>query len=64
MPPVLTLSTAAALLKTRAALQLENIALCYQIGVLERSVKRPRLNSFDGVFVEVAHVSGAIGVQR
>ncbi|MGH9631971.1 MAG: integrase core domain-containing protein [Bryobacteraceae bacterium] len=41
------LATAAALLKTRAALQLENIALRHQIGVLQRSVKRPRLKPSD-----------------
>ena len=36
-----------ALLKTRAALQLENIALRHQLGVLQRSVKRPRLHASD-----------------
>ena len=41
------LAAAAALLKTRAALQLENIALRHQIGVLQRSVKRPRLKPSD-----------------
>ena len=35
-------------LKTRAALQLENVALRHQIGVLQRSAKkRPRLNASD-----------------
>jgi putative transposase len=43
------LAAAAELLKSRAALQLENIALRHQIGVLQRSVKRPRLNSSDRV---------------
>jgi hypothetical protein len=37
----------ASLLKSRAALQLENVALCHQIGVLQRSVKRPRLKASD-----------------
>jgi putative transposase len=35
------------LLKSRAALQLENVALRHQITVLQRSVKRPRLNACD-----------------
>jgi putative transposase len=33
--------------RTRAALQLEIIALRHQLGVLQRSVDRPRLNRFD-----------------
>ncbi len=33
--------------KSRAALQLENLALRHQLGVLQRSVKRPRLTSPD-----------------
>jgi hypothetical protein len=33
--------------KTRAALQLENLALRHQLGVLHRSVKRPKLTTFD-----------------
>jgi transposase InsO family protein len=41
------LAAAAALLKTRAALELENIALRHQIGVLQRSVRRSRLKSSD-----------------
>ena len=35
------------LLKSRASLQLENVALRHQIGVLQRSAKRPRLNTSD-----------------
>ena len=35
------------LLKTRAALQMENVALRHQITVLQRSIKRPRLNACD-----------------
>jgi hypothetical protein len=42
------LAGGASVLKTRAALQLENVALRHQIGVLERSVKkRPRLHAAD-----------------
>ena len=32
-----------AIFKSRAALELENLALRHQIGVLQRSVKRPKL---------------------
>jgi putative transposase len=42
------LGGASSLLKTGSALQLENLALRHQIGVLQRSVKkRPRLNTGD-----------------
>jgi hypothetical protein len=42
------LAAVSSLLKTRAALQLENVALRHQIGVLQRSVKkRPRLTASD-----------------
>ena len=46
---MLTASVAAlsTLVKTRAALQLENLALRHQLGVLHRSVKKPKLNPFD-----------------
>ena len=44
----LFLAGASSVLKTRAALQLENVALRHQIGVLQRSAKkRPRLNAAD-----------------
>src|SRR5579864_6879041 len=33
--------------KTRAALQLENLALRHQLAVLHRSVKKPKLTTFD-----------------
>src|SRR5262245_62913023 len=33
--------------KSRAALQLENLALRHQLGVLQRSVKRPKLSPAD-----------------
>ena len=44
----LFLAGASSVLKTRAALQLENVALRHQIGVLQRSAKkRPRLHAAD-----------------
>src|SRR6516164_11045588 len=36
-------AAASATFKSRAALQLENLALRHQLGVLKRSVKRPKL---------------------
>ena len=43
---VVAAATSAAF-KSRAALQLENLALRHQLGVLRRSVKRPKLTSAD-----------------
>src|SRR5215472_2540130 len=43
---VVVAATSAAL-KSRASLQLENLALRHQLGVLRRSVKRPKLTSAD-----------------
>ena len=40
-------AAASAALKFRATLQLENLALRHQLGVLRRSVKRPKLTSAD-----------------
>jgi hypothetical protein len=40
-------ASASAAFKSRAALQLENLALRHQLGVLRRSVKRPKLMSAD-----------------
>src|SRR5271167_2634917 len=40
-------TAASAALKSRATLQLENLALRHQLGVLRRSVKRPKLTSTD-----------------
>jgi putative transposase len=40
-------AAASAILKSRAALQLENLALRHQIGVLHRSVKKPKLTAPD-----------------
>jgi putative transposase len=41
---------ASSALKSRATLQLENLALRHQLGVLRRSVKRPHLTSADRLF--------------
>jgi len=38
-----------AVFKSRAALHLENLALRHQLGVLHRSVKRPKLTKFDRI---------------
>src|SRR5260370_24969406 len=50
-PPTAVLSALLAstlsVFRTRAALELEIIALRHQLGVLQRSVKRPKLNRFD-----------------
>jgi hypothetical protein len=40
-------AAASAAFKSRATLQLENLALRHQLGVLRRSVKRPKLTSVD-----------------
>jgi putative transposase len=40
-------ASASAAFKSRASLQLENLALRHQLGVLRRSVKRPKLTSAD-----------------
>src|SRR5580765_3751490 len=40
-------AAASAAFKSRASLQLENLALRHQLGVLRRSVKRPKLTSAD-----------------
>jgi hypothetical protein len=41
------LASTLSVFRTRAALQLEIIALRHQLGVLQRSVKKPKLNRFD-----------------
>jgi hypothetical protein len=46
---VLLHAEASSVLKSRTALQLENVALRHQIGVLQRSAKkRPRLHAYSG----------------
>jgi hypothetical protein len=47
--PVLA-AALSSLLKSRASLQLENLALRHQLGVLHRSVKRPGLTAADRLF--------------
>lgn len=44
------LSFFAAFFRTRAALQLEILALRHQLAVAQRSVKRPRLKPADRIF--------------
>jgi putative transposase len=39
-----------AIFKSRAALQFENLALRHQLGILRRSVKRPKLTAADRLF--------------
>ena len=47
-PPLLALAAAFwAFFRQRAALQLEILALRHQLGVLQRSVKRPKLTAAD-----------------
>ena len=42
-------AAASAGFKSRAALPLENLALRHQLGILHRSVKRPKLTKFDRI---------------
>ena len=52
-------TAASAAFKSRATLQLENLALRHQLGVLRRSVKRPKLTSADRfLWVWLCQVSG------
>ena len=50
---VVAAATSAAF-KSRAALQLENLAVRHQLGVLRRSVKRPKLTSADRFHMDLA----------
>jgi len=53
------------ILRSRAALELENMALRHQIGVLQRSAsKRPKLTSGDRLLGICLSTSGATGAQR
>ena len=45
--PAALVTALSSVFKTRAALQLESLELRHQIGVLNRSVKKPRLTAFD-----------------
>ena len=49
------LAALSSLLKSRVNLQLENVALRHQIGVLQRSVYRPRLEAPDRWFWVFVH---------
>ena len=51
-------------LRSRAALQAENIALRHQITVLQRNRKRLRLNSGDRFFWSGCPASGQVGVRH
>jgi hypothetical protein len=57
-PPTAVLSallaSSVSVFRARAALQLEIIALRHQLGVLQRSVKKPKLNRFDRCLVGLA----------
>ncbi len=44
------LTALSSLFRTRAPLQLENLALRHQLSVLHRSVKRPKLTAADRLF--------------
>src|SRR5215469_10984886 len=47
----IALATLSSILRSRAALELENLALRHQIGILQRSArKRPKLNPADRLF--------------
>jgi len=52
------------ILRSRVDLQLENLALRHQIGVLQRSVKRPKLTSTDRIRWVSLSASAAIGARR
>ena len=53
----LLLGTAAAVLKSRQALVLENLTLRHQSGVLRRSVKQPRLKPMErGLWVLLSRI--------
>jgi len=59
------LATLSSILRSRAALELENLALRHQIGVLQRSsAKRPKLNPADRLLWTVYPASGVTGAQR
>jgi hypothetical protein len=55
------LASTLSVFRTRAALQLEILALRHQLGALPRSVKRPKLNRFDRVHGELLTLGIDIG---
>src|SRR5215469_37057 len=59
------LATLSSIFHSRAALELENLALRQQIGILQRSArKRPKLTPADRLFWSDCPASGAIGVRH
>ena len=67
MPISLTmfLATLSSIFRSRAALQLENLALRHQIGVLQRSTRRrPRLTPVDRLVWVWLSRGGAAGARR
>jgi hypothetical protein len=57
----LFLATLPSILRPRATLKLENLALCHQIGVLQRSAaKRPKLTPWDRLLWIGLSMSSAI----
>ena len=61
------LATLSSTVRSRAALELENLALRHQIGVLQRSAKRPKLTPVDRLLwawlslVRVLRANGSFG---
>ena len=55
--------TLSSILRSRVDLQLENLALRHQIGVLQRSVKRPKLTSTDRILWVLYPASAAVGAR-
>src|SRR5215469_2673971 len=59
------LAVVTSILRSRVAVELENLALRHQIGVLQRSAaKCPKLTSGDRLFWTVSLASGATGARR
>jgi len=63
LPPLVALSAAfLAFFRQRTALQLEILALRHQLGVLQRSVKRPKLSADSIIVTSAAPPKGIFGV--
>ncbi len=59
------LASLSSIFRARAAVELENLALRHQIGILQRSArKRPKLTPADRLFGSACPASGAIGARR